>query len=285
MPKQKKAHTKLTILLKLLAVFIASYLAMTTLVWGFQRFQYFHSVSEGLSSFAEREHDSLVKNVFDTAITKAKLCTMLSEVEKTQCQDEVRIFIATELREEILLDSRVMSDSVHFIKREGDTLYTLNWEGKLHTSQVGDTYTQLVGYYNDSQPPKYRDFEVKLPPSNNNPIRYLLAFSTWCKYFDLYDYNSCQAAVSIPLENDSEGYIVSMLVLTEEDMWWLYSLLTPVILFSFITTDPTMLFTPESWQYGAMSVSLFAFPSVITYLYWRKYQRSSSKKKGLRTSA
>lgn len=284
MPKQKKARAPLNIFLKLLAVFVASYLIVATVVWISIRFQYYKNVSDGLTSFAEKEHDSLVNNVFGTAITKAKLCASLSDFEKVPCQDEVRIFIATELREEILLDWRVMSDSLHFVKREGDTLYTLNWEGKLHTSQVGDTFTQLIGYYNDSEPPKYRDYDVKLPPSNGNPIRYITTFSPWCKYFDLYDYNSCQVAISIPLDGDSEGYLVSMMVLTEEDMWWLFPVLTPLALFYYATMDPTLLITNETWLFNTMSVSIIVIPSVITYLWWRKYYRKFSKKKGLRIS-
>lgn len=272
MPKQRKAPSKLNTLLQLLAVFATSYLLITTLIWGAQRVHYYHGVFEGLASFAEKEQDSLVKNVFETGITKAKICTSLAEAEKVQCQDEVRIFIATKLREEILFSSN-MSDSLHFIKREGDTLYMLNWEGKLMTTQVGDRYSHLIqnSFMDTSTEEEYKEYEVKLPPSNTSLMRYFNLFAGRCKYFDVYDYNSCQVVVTIPLDEHSDGYLVSMMVLTEESMWWLYSLIIPLIFLQLFLSSPTSLFTTDAGSFALLSFSILAIPALITYIYWRRY--------------
>ena len=106
MAKSKGQASKIHILPKLLIVFIISYLLVATLIWGYQRVWYYHHVSDNLTLFAEKEHDSLVKNVFDTGITKAKTCISLPEAERIQCQDEIRIFIATELYDCLLYTSR-----------------------------------------------------------------------------------------------------------------------------------------------------------------------------------
>jgi len=263
---------------RLLAVFIISYLCVATLIWGYTRLDYSHTVSNGLTLFAQNDHDAFVNDIFNTGITKAKACIVLPEAEKKHCQDEVKIFIATQLHEEVLLDSRNISDSIHFIKREGNTLYTMNWNGELKISHIGDTFVKLIGYWNDQEEPKYHTYTVHLPPSNKSLMRYLNLFSQRCTYFDLYDYNACQVAVSIPLDNNSEGYIVSMIHFTEEDQLWIIPVFTPLILYSFLSASTGDLFQPGSWPFLKMILIMLIAPPVLTYIYWRKYLRVSSKK-------
>ena len=264
---------------RLLVVFITTYLFVATMIWGYTRLDYSHTISDGLRLFAQNDHDAFVKDIFDTGITKAKTCLALPEAEKKQCEDELKIFIATQLHEETLLKSRNISDSIHFIKREGNTLYTMNWNGELKISHIGDTFVKLIGYWNDQEEPKYHTYTVHLPPSNKSVMRYINLFSQRCTYFDLYDYNACQVTVSIPLDNNNnEGYVVSMVHFTEEDQLWIIPVYTPLILYSFITTSPGDLFRPESWPFVKMILIMLIAPPALTYIYWRKYLRVPSKK-------
>ena len=153
-----------------------------------------------------------------------------------------------------------------------------NWNGELRTSRIGDVFVKLIGYWNDQEEPKYHTYSVGLPPSNTSPMRYLNLCSQRCKYFDLYDYNSCQVTVSMPLGNDNEGYLVSMIHFTEDHQLWILPVYAPFILFALITTNPGELFRPESWPFGILIIIMLLVPPILTYIYWRKYLRISSKK-------
>lgn len=277
--KKTRKHLTPRTLIQLIAVFILAFLVTSLTIWGYNRIAQYHRMYANLEEFASTEKVALTEDIFgsasDSAFSVAKNCITTAQGDTHYlkvCQRKVRHLLATPVHEEVLFSDA----SLYFVKREGLNLYILNWAGELTIDKIGSPFIQREIYVNEFDEEKVQSDKLKtrVPPANESLARYWNAFGSRCKYFNLYDYHACQVVTTIPLGADADGYLVTMMPLTEEEMWFWWPIYLPIVLLNLLLVAPTTIITGTFWMIFGQAVGILAFPVCMTWLYWRKGIRS-----------
>lgn len=268
----KKQKERLRVIYKTIALFLISCFLMMAAVWVYQRVHQYSVIHTNLQEFADLENEDLRTKIFgsvsNSAFSVAKGCLALKDADELKiCQDKVRYLLATPIGEQGLYSV----DSLHFVKREGETLYILNWSGELVVDYVGDSFVQEKLFYtSDYADRKYTVVRTQVPPADTSFTSYVNLFSHNCKYFNLYDYHSCQVTITVPLDETSDGYLVTMMPLTEEEtsFWW--PLFYPVFLMNTLMFEPQTVGEGAFWIIVGLTLAFYCVPIGVTWLYWKK---------------
>ena len=136
---------------RLLVVFTTSYLFVATIIWGYTRLDYSHTISDGLTLFVQKIM-MLWWMIFWYRHHKSKTCLNSPWAEKKQCEDKLKIFIATQPAWRGPSRFTEWVDSWFYKERRE---YPIQWTGTGENIPCWRYFVKLIGYWNDQEEPQY----------------------------------------------------------------------------------------------------------------------------------
>lgn len=215
----------------------------------------FSATKKTTENYKLKHEKELKKSVFNNLFKESDNCNLIEKTElKNICFQKISHKLALIIKEEEFI---YWPNDLFFVKKTGNQFFKLGWSGELVTLQILPDDKFVI-----NKKSTFNDFLFRR-----------------CNYFGSANMpaQSCEIYIKIQLDNNTEGYIVRNIGLTEQNDF-IFNLIFPFfVLYGLIFSLPYSITSFPTNIYMLIEIIFSLLPFILAFIFVRLFNRKGKK--------